>query len=149
MNNIWKSFVLIILLMGCASASDAGSVALRPGEAMAEKMFNNGIGQPWVGGNPTSDGASYSMYSQYFSMHSGSAPLKHIEAPKKSYKEQDTNYGLLQLSNAGNAVYTVSDLCHIHRRQFTVDTGLFQLVPICQRSTRIKPVVDGDVFCGR
>jgi hypothetical protein len=84
MNNIWKSFVLIILLMGCASASDAGSVALRPGEAMAEKMFNNGIGQPWVGGNPTSDGASYSMYSQYFSMHSGSAPLKHIEAPKKS-----------------------------------------------------------------
>ena len=84
MNNIWKSFVLIILLMGCASALDAGSVALRPGEAMAEKLFNNGIGQPWVGGNPPSDGASYSMYSQYFSMHSGSAPQKHIEAPKKS-----------------------------------------------------------------
>jgi hypothetical protein len=90
MNNIWKSFVLIILLMGCAFALDAGSVALRPGEAIAEKLFNNGIGQPWVGGNPPSDSASgsiysqYSQYSQYFSMHAGSAPQKHIEAPKKS-----------------------------------------------------------------
>ena len=90
MNNIWKSFVLIILLMGCASALDASSIALRPGEAMAEMLFNNGIGQPWVGGNPPSDGAfnsmysQYSQYSQYFSMHSGSAPQKHIEAPKKS-----------------------------------------------------------------
>ena len=87
MNNIWKSFVLIILLMGCASALDAGSVAMLPGEATAEKLFNNGIGQPWVGGNPPSDSASnsvYSQYSQYFSMHSGSAPQKHIEAPKKS-----------------------------------------------------------------
>jgi len=90
MNNIWKSFVLIILLMGCASALDASSVALRPGEAMAEKLFNSGIGQPWVGGNPPSDGAfnsmysQYSQYSQYFSMHSGSAPQKHIQAPKKS-----------------------------------------------------------------
>ena len=90
MNNIWKSFVLIILLMGCASALDAGSVAMLPGEATAEKLFNNGIGQPWVGGNPPSDSASnsvysqYSQYSQYFSMHSGSASQKHIEAPKKS-----------------------------------------------------------------
>jgi hypothetical protein len=89
MNNIWKSFVLVILLTGCAFAVDTSSVALRPGEAMAEKLFNNGIGQPWVGGNPPSDSSysiysQYSQYSQYFSMHSGSAPQKHIEAPKKS-----------------------------------------------------------------
>ena len=84
MNNIWKSTVLIILLMGCVFALDANGVELRPGEATAEKLFNNGIGQPWVGGNPPSYGASDSIYSQYFSMHTGSAPLKHIEAPKKS-----------------------------------------------------------------
>ena len=84
MNNIWKSFVLVILLMGCASALDANGVAMRPGEATAEKLFNNGIGQPWVGGNPPSYGASDSMYSQYFSIQAGSAPKTHIEAPKKS-----------------------------------------------------------------
>ncbi len=84
MNNVWKSFVLVILLMGCASALDANGVAMRPGEATAEKLFNNGIGQAWVGGNPPSYGASDSMYSQYFSIQAGSAPKKHIEAPKKS-----------------------------------------------------------------
>lgn len=84
MNNICKSVVLIILLMGCASALDANGVAMRPGEATAEKLFNYGIGQPWVGGNPPSYSASDSIYSQYFSMYKGSTPKKHIEAPKKS-----------------------------------------------------------------
>ncbi len=86
MNKIWIPIALIILLlMGCAFALDGNGVEMRPGEATAEKLFNYGIGQPWVGGNPPSSSyaASDSIYSQYYSMHSGSAPKKHIEAPKK------------------------------------------------------------------
>jgi hypothetical protein len=65
--------------MGCVSALDGNGVAMQPGEATAEMLFNYGIGQPWVGGNPPSD----SIYSQYYSMQTGVAPKKHIEAPKK------------------------------------------------------------------
>ena len=54
MNKIWKSIVLIISLMGCVSALDGNGVEMRPGEATAEMLFNYGIGQPWVGGNPPS-----------------------------------------------------------------------------------------------
>jgi hypothetical protein len=84
MNNIWKSAVLIVLLMGCVFALGANGVELLPGEATAEKLFNYGIGQPWVGGNPPSYGATESIYSQYFSMQTGSVPKIHIKAPKKS-----------------------------------------------------------------
>jgi hypothetical protein len=83
MNKIWKSIVLVISLMGCVSALDGNGVTMLPGEATAEKLFNYGIGEPWVGGNPPSYSASDPIYSQYYSMHSGSAPKKHIEAPKK------------------------------------------------------------------
>lgn len=82
MNKIRISIVLIIILMGCVSALDGNGVETRPGEATAEKLFNYGIGQPWIGGNPPSYGAS-DIYSQYYSMHTGSVPTKHIEAPKK------------------------------------------------------------------
>ena len=59
MNKIWRSIalivsVLIISLMGCVFALDANGVEMRPGEATAEKLFNYGIGEPWVGGNPPS-----------------------------------------------------------------------------------------------
>lgn len=83
MNEIWKSIVLVISLMGCVSALDGNDVPMLPREATAEKLFNYGIGEQWVGGNPPSYSASDPIYSQYYSMHSGSAPEKHIEAPKK------------------------------------------------------------------
>ncbi len=83
MNKIWKSIVLIISLIGCVSALDGNGVATQPGEATAEMLFNYGIGQPWVGGNPSSSSASDPIYSQYYSMYTGSTPKKHIEAPKK------------------------------------------------------------------
>jgi hypothetical protein len=78
MNKIWISIVLIISLMGCTFALDESSVGMRPGETTAEKLFNYGIGQPWVGGNPPSSDASVSRYSQYYSMISGSAQGTHI-----------------------------------------------------------------------
>jgi len=76
--------VLIISLVGYVYAIDGNGVELRPGEARAEQLFNYGIGEAWVGGNPPSSSASDSMYSQYYSIYRGSTPKKHIEAPKKS-----------------------------------------------------------------
>jgi hypothetical protein len=55
MNRNLISIVLILSLMGCAVALDfENGVEMRPGEKAAEKLFEKGIGQPWVGGNPPS-----------------------------------------------------------------------------------------------
>ncbi|MCJ7443073.1 MAG: hypothetical protein MUO26_00830 [Methanotrichaceae archaeon] len=90
MNKIWISIVLIISLMGCSSALDGSGVELRSEEAAAELLFNYGIGQPWVSGNPPSLSASDSIYSQYYSIYEGSATKKHIEAPKKHVIKDET-----------------------------------------------------------
>jgi hypothetical protein len=79
-----SSLSLIISLMGCVAALDAHSgVEMRPGEAIFEQLFNQGIGQPWVGGNPPgfhgedqgistgTSGDIISKYSQFFSMSKG------------------------------------------------------------------------------
>jgi hypothetical protein len=53
MKGILIPIILIISLMGCAAALDVqNGVELHPGEATFEHLFNQGIGQPWVGGNP-------------------------------------------------------------------------------------------------
>lgn len=53
MNRNLISIALILSLMGCAAALDVqNGVEMRPGEAAAERLFDSGIGQPWVGGNP-------------------------------------------------------------------------------------------------
>jgi hypothetical protein len=81
---ILTTIVLVISLMGCAAAlGEKNGVELRPGEAASEKLFNHGIGQPWVGGNPPSSGSFDTKFSQYFSINKGSASKRHIEAPKK------------------------------------------------------------------
>jgi hypothetical protein len=54
MNSYLVSIALILSLMGCVVALDyQNGVEMRPGEAAAERLFEKGIGQPWVGGNPT------------------------------------------------------------------------------------------------
>lgn len=104
MNKILVSMVLVISLMGCAAALDGSSgLEMQPGEAAFEQLYNHGIGQPWVGGNPpgqSGDGnayassggysstsstysATYSQYSQYYTILKGNAPKTHIDAPKK------------------------------------------------------------------
>lgn len=84
MNKFVISIILIVSLMGNVFALDVkNGVEMRPGEAAAEKLFNYGIGQPWVGGNPPSTSTSYYTYSQYYSIDKGSSTKKHIEAPKK------------------------------------------------------------------
>lgn len=115
MNIVLISILLIISLMGCAIAVDGSGVELLPGEARAEKLFELGIGQPWVGGNPPSPSASDSLYSQYYWSYIGSTPKKHIESPKKhmivvsmptsvyfSYQMQAVPYSQYQ----SNAAYT-------------------------------------------
>jgi hypothetical protein len=82
MNKIWISFALIVSLVACASAAP-NSLEMQPGEARAEILFNFGIGEPWVGGNPPSSDASESRFSQFYSMRTESSTKKHIDAPKK------------------------------------------------------------------
>jgi len=71
---------------------------MQPGEAAFEQLYNHGIGQPWVGGNPpgqqgqdqvSSGGysatysATFSQYSQYFTIPKENTLKKHIEAPTR------------------------------------------------------------------
>ena len=108
MNKILISIMLIASLMGCAAATGGfGNVEMRPGEAAAERLFEKGIGQPWVGGNPPwmQDGYStpfnlYTSYQSIFSKYSqfyyvAPAPSSHISGIAKfeiSGKEPSSLY---------------------------------------------------------
>jgi hypothetical protein len=68
MNRNLLSIALILSLMGCVAAVDfENGVEMRPGEKTAEKLFDKGIGQPWVGGNPPSSnwGRGFDPFSYY------------------------------------------------------------------------------------
>lgn len=82
MNKTWMSFALIISLVSFVSAVQ-NNVEMRPGEAKAEMLFDLGIGEPWIGGNPPSSGIYESKFSQFYSVNKGSSAKKHIDAPKK------------------------------------------------------------------
>jgi hypothetical protein len=99
MNKALATVILIISLMGCVAALDGRSKAAeQPGEAAFEQLFNEGIGQPWTGGNPpwaqvgnqgtsgaysATSGAAYLQYSQYYTMLSGPTPSTQITAPEQ------------------------------------------------------------------
>jgi hypothetical protein len=96
MNKLLAVLVLIASLMGCVAALDVqNGVEMRPGEAAFEHLFNQGIGQPWVGGNPPGfqgdnqgistgiSGDIFFKYSQFFSISKGNGHKTHIEAPTK------------------------------------------------------------------
>ena len=82
MNKIWISLILIMSLMGFASALDGSGVELQPG-VMAGSPYNYGINQPLAGSNPPSSTIPNSVYSQYYSTYTGPATAKHIEAPQQ------------------------------------------------------------------
>ena len=132
MKDILIPIILIISLMGCAAALDVqNGVELRPGEAMFEHLFNQGIGQPWVGGNPPgqqgdqgistgTSGDIFSKYSQFYSVSKGNGHKTHIEAPTKydinkapttvyfSYQMQAVPYSQYQTYSAytgGNSLW--------------------------------------------
>ncbi|HQJ79900.1 MAG TPA: hypothetical protein PLW21_05355 [Methanothrix sp.] len=63
----WKSIsaILILSLVGCVGGLDTvNGLEMRPGEAAAERMFERGFGEPWIGGDPPSM-SSYSYGSYY------------------------------------------------------------------------------------
>ena len=106
------SIVLILSLVGCAAALDVrNGVEMRPGEAAAEKLFEKGIGQPWVGGNPPSfssvwgwghDRFSYydyqgKTYDPYHSSYPytwgwGSYPFSYYDYQGKTYNPYRYSY---------------------------------------------------------
>jgi hypothetical protein len=97
MNKIVVTLILISL-MGCAAALDVKSnVEMRPGEAAFEQLFNRGIGEAWIGGNPpwahgedravsgiysAKKKTVSSLYSPYYQMSAGAAPSEHITPPE-------------------------------------------------------------------
>jgi hypothetical protein len=84
MNKILISIVLIIFLMqGGVAIDKQKGVEMRPSEVAAEKLFEKGIGEPWVGGNPPSSSSFDLKFSQYYSINKKSTSKSHIEAPKK------------------------------------------------------------------
>jgi len=84
MNKILASIALIMFLLQGAVAMDGqNGIEMRPGEAVAEKLFEKGIGKPWVGGDPPSSSSFDLKFTQFYSINKRSAPKKHIEAPKK------------------------------------------------------------------
>ena len=99
MNKIWAILTLIIFLMVCAASVDGNSkLEMRPGEASFEQLFNKGIGQAWIGGNPpwvqgeeiatlvadsAKSNASSSVNSEYYQTATGAALSEHITAPER------------------------------------------------------------------
>lgn len=82
-------FILAICLAGSALAAYGPGVELRPGEAESEMLFNYGIGEKWIGGDPPSNEVD-SIYAQYYSLSPATSAKKHIQAPKKSDMRDQT-----------------------------------------------------------
>jgi hypothetical protein len=76
------SIFIVLSMLACATALEPAGVEMQPGEAAAEALFENGIGQPWVGGDSPSLG-SYGFFSQYFWMPTWTGQRKHIEIPRR------------------------------------------------------------------
>ncbi len=78
-----KKAVLISALVIAAlllSAFPAGSVEYKPGEKIAEDLFNRGIGKPWVGGDsPKSTYATYGTWPKHPSAAKAITPYSTYE----------------------------------------------------------------------
>lgn len=77
MDKILISAFLIISLMGSAAAFDLNDgVLMRPGEAAAEKRFEQGFGSPWAGGDPPSRSSSHETYPKLYSIFRPGFPFE-------------------------------------------------------------------------
>lgn len=47
----YKEAVLLLVVILLLASFPAGSIEYKPGEKVAEDLFNRGIGKPWVGGD--------------------------------------------------------------------------------------------------
>jgi hypothetical protein len=100
MNRNLVSIVLILFLMGFAAALDVeNGVEMRPGEAAAEKLFEKGIGHPWVGGNPFSNSLDFksfdypsNMWGWRFNPLWGYGPFSYYAYQGKTYNPYRFSY---------------------------------------------------------
>jgi hypothetical protein len=77
MERVVISLVLIISLMGSAAAFDLkDGVMMRPGEAAAEERFEQGLGRPWVGGDPLFRSSSHEAYPKLYSIYRPGFPFE-------------------------------------------------------------------------
>ena len=71
------STFLIISLMGSAAAFDLNDGGLmRPGEAAAEKRFEQGFARPWVGGDPPFRSSSHEASPRFYSIYRPGFPFE-------------------------------------------------------------------------
>jgi hypothetical protein len=100
MNRCLVSIVLILSLMGFAAALDVeNGVEMRPGEATAETLFENGIGHPWVGGNPFSNSLDFKSFDYpsntwgwRFNPFWGYDPFSYYDHQGKTYSSYHSSY---------------------------------------------------------
>ncbi len=55
---IFLMLIAIIFAVHAQTIGPSGTIELRPAEAAMERLFNKGIGSPWVGGEPFSLGST-------------------------------------------------------------------------------------------
>ncbi len=55
---IFLMLMAIIFAVNAQTIGPSGTIELRPAEAAMERLFNKGIGSPWVGGEPFSIGGN-------------------------------------------------------------------------------------------
>ncbi|UEC43042.1 MAG: conserved exported protein of unknown function [Methanothrix sp.] len=77
MKRVLISTFLIISLMGSAAAFDLKEgMLIRPGEAAAEKRFEQGFARPWVGGDPPFRSSSHETYPRLYSIYRPGFPFE-------------------------------------------------------------------------
>jgi hypothetical protein len=98
MRIIGKSILIMLVaaLLLPVLASGVGNVEYRPAEKVAEDLFNKGIGEPWVGGDP-------------FKSTSGMDHVLVHDTPTPSTSYQILGYldvfsGLIIAPDAGNSI---------------------------------------------
>lgn len=92
MRNILFIFALIPALICFAAAVSSSGVEMKQGEARAEKLFEKGIGKPWIGGNPPWDQGYYGQY--YGQYHKTlTLPIKKDIAKSVHYYPLGSVYG--------------------------------------------------------
>lgn len=106
---IFLALIAIIFAVHAQTIGPSGTIELRPAEAAMERLFNKGIGSPWVGGEPFSLGSTGGIVedvknvpaTQDKATDMTSGPLEPMAAEYRLVGTIDSPSGL-QLSDPGS-----------------------------------------------
>ncbi len=106
---IFLVLIAIIFAVNAQTIGPSGTIELRPAEAAMERLFNKGIGSPWVGGEPFSSGSTGGIVedikkvpaTQAKAIYMTSEPLETMAAEYRLVGTIDSPSGL-QLSDPGS-----------------------------------------------